>query len=116
MSKTFTYTRQCSPSYYSEQTDEEFCDEESYEYEVELDEVRDGLSEIIYQDYFLNVIKSIPGIEDNNDLKQKIYREIRKSINKMIYDCDLEDVLCELHEDGLKDYFEQDAMDCWNNN
>lgn len=115
MSKIFTYTRQCSPSYYSEQTDEEFCDEESYEYEVELDEVRDALSKIIYQDHFLNVIKTIPGIQNDEELKKKICREITNAINRMIYDCDLEDILSELHEDGLKDYFEQDAMECWNN-
>ena len=116
MSKTFTYTRQCSPSYYSESTDEDFYDEEDFEYEVEWDDVRDALSEIMYQEYFLNVIKVIPGIQDDKELKKKICNEIQKSINNMISGCDLEDSLSELCEDELKDYFEQDAMDCWNNN
>ena len=115
MSKTFTYTRQCSPSYYSEQTDEDFFDEEDFEYEVEWDRIREALSEIMYEEYFLNVIKAIPGIQDDKELKKKICREIQKSINQMISGHDLEDSLSDDCEDWLKDYFEQDAMDCWNN-
>ena len=43
----FTYYVQCSPSYYSEQTDEEFYDEESFEYEVDSDKAEDAAAEII---------------------------------------------------------------------
>lgn len=114
MSKTFTYTRQCSSSYYSESTDEDFYDEEDFEYEVEWDRIREALSEIMYEEYFLNIIKAIPGIDENKELKKKLYNEITKSISQMISGHDLEDSLSDDCEDWLKDYFEQDAMDCWN--
>lgn len=115
MSKTFTYTVPCGKSYYSEELDEEFCDEKDLDYDVDWDRIRDALSEIMYEEYFLNVIKVIPGIAEDKELKKKIYNEITKSINKMISGCDFEDGLSDFYEDELKDYFEQDAMEYWNN-
>ena len=98
MSKTFVYTRQCGPSYYSEQTDEEFCDEESFEYEVSLDEIQEGLAEIIADSYFKDA-----RVEGN-------YYDIVKAIKSFISDNDLEDGLIETYEDELKDHFEDDAF------
>ena len=69
----------------------------------------------MYQEYFLNVIKVIPGIAEDKELKKKICNEITKSIDNMISGCDFEDGLSDLCEDELKDYFEQDAMEYWNN-
>ena len=114
MSKVFTYTRQCGPSYYSGYTDEDFYDEEDFEYEVDGDEIRCALADLMCQEYFLNVIKVIPGITEDKELKKKICREIQNSINRMISDYDLEDSLSDNCEDWLKDYFEQEAMKYWN--
>ena len=115
MSKTFTYTVPCGKSYYSEELDEEFCDEKDLDYEVDWDRIRDALSEIMYEEYFLNVIKVIPGVQDDTEFKKTICREIQNSINRMISGHDLEDSLSDDCEDWLKDYFEQDAMEYWNN-
>lgn len=102
MSKTFTYTRQCGPSLYSEYTDEEFCDEEDFDYEVDEQELRDALSDLIFDDCFSN----ITGIKEN----KVMVLSIKKAINSLIFDNDLEDDLEDVYEDGLKDYFEADAF------
>lgn len=102
MSKTFTYTRQCGPSSYSEYTDEEFYDEEDFEYEVSAEEIRNALTELIFDNYFAKV----PGLKKNKDA----VAETKKAINKFISDNDFEDDLSDAYEDGLKDYFQEDAF------
>jgi len=103
MGRTFTYTRQCGPSYYSAQTDEEFCDEEDVEIEVSNEEIREALSELLFDDYFSN----IPGVKDNKETAAKI----KAGIVKFIWDNDLEDDLADSYEDGLKEYFAESASD-----
>lgn len=102
MSKTFTYSRQCGPSSYSEYTDEEFYDEEDFEYEVSAEEIRDALTELIFDDYFAKV----PGLKENKNA----VAETKKAIRKFIDDNDMEDDLSDAYEDGLKEYFEEDAF------
>lgn len=102
MSKTFTYTRQCGPSQYSEELDEEFYDTEDFEYEVDTEELRDALSELIFRDYF----QKVPGIKENKD----VAKEIKGSIYCFIWDNDFEDDLSDAYEDDLKDYFQEDAF------
>lgn len=102
MSKTFTYSRQCGPSSYSEYTDEEFYDEEDFEYEVSAEEIRAAMTELIFDDYFAK----IPGLKINKDA----VAETKKAINKFISDNDFEDDLSDAYEDGLKDYFQEDAF------
>ena len=103
MSKTFTYSRQCGPSYYSEQTDEEFYDTEDFEYEVDSSSIREALSEIITDDYF----SKIPAVKNNKELKS----EIEKAVASFIGDNDLEDDLADAYEDELKEHFEEEAFD-----
>ena len=102
MSKTFTYSRQCGPSSYSEYTDEEFYDEEDFEYEVSAEEIRDALTELIFDDYFAKV----SGIKENKDT----VAETKKAIKNLIWDNDFEDDLSDAYEDELKDYFQEDAF------
>lgn len=111
MSKTFTYTRQSGCSHYAEQTDEDFSDEESFSYEVASTELRGALSEIMLE-HFINVLNVVK----DEDLKKKVRNELINSLGEMISDNNLEDCLSEGREDELKDYFEQDVIDCWNNN
>ena len=111
--KTFTYTKQCGPSYYSHQTDEEFYEEKEFDYTVNNDEIKDAISDIIFENHFKNIISNIPELKENSDLRKNMFRNINKAIQNMINNCDLEDSLSEFYEDELKDYFEQDAMDSW---
>lgn len=102
MSKTFTYSRQCGPSSYSEYTDEEFYDEEDFEYEVSAEEIRDALTDLIFDDYFAKV----PDLKENKDA----IAETKKAIRNLIWDNDFEDDLSDAYEDELKDYFQEDAF------
>lgn len=106
MGKTFTYTRQCGPSRYSAQTDEEFCDEEDFEFEVSNEDIREALSELIFDNYFCNV----PGLKDNKEMVLKI----KAGIKSFIWDNDFEDDLSDSYEDELKEYFAEQAADSWN--
>lgn len=105
MSKTFTYTRQCGPSYYSEQTDEDFCDEESFDYEVESDELEEALAEIIVEEELTDTL--------HLDTHQK--QLLSNNVAKFISNADLFDTLTDYYEDSLKEHFESKAMEAWNN-
>lgn len=102
MSKTFTYTRQCGPSQYSEELDEEFYDTEDFEYEVDTEEIREALTNLIFDDYFAK----LPSLEGNKDA----IAETKKAIRNLIWDNDFEDDLSDAYEDDLKDYFQEDAF------
>lgn len=114
MSKTFVYTRQCGPSYYSEQTDEEFCDEEDFEYEVDSDRVSDACAELTYEDFFSTKLNQVSEIKENKELQKKIKQIIQQGISQFISELDVSDQTEEYFEDSLKDYFEEDAMEAWN--
>ena len=105
MSKIFTYTVQIGPSRYSEETDEEFCDEEDFEYEVDSDEIEKALGEIIVDEELTNVICL--------DSCQK--KQLAKNVATFISNTDLIDTLTDYYEDSLKDYFESQAMEAWDN-
>lgn len=114
MSKTFRYTRQCGPSYYSEETDEDFCDEESFDYEVDSDQVSDACAELTYDDFFSTKLKQIPEVKDNKELQKQLRKVIQQGISQFISELDVSDQTEEYFEESLKDYFEEDAMEAWN--
>ena len=116
MSKTFTYTRQCGPSYYSESTDEDFCDEEDFEYEVDYEDVWAACAELAYNDFFLKHLMNIPEIKENKELQKQMRKIIEHCISMFISELDIQDQAEEYFDESLKDYFEEDAMDSWNNN
>lgn len=92
MSKTFTYTK-ITHHAYLESTDEyeEFGFE--FDYEVDDEDLRHALADIISVGYF--------------DGDKKSYDQV----HSFIYDLDLVDTLVELYEDELRDYFEDEAFD-----
>lgn len=103
----FTYYVQCSPSYYSEQTDEEFYDEESFEYEVDSDKAEDTAAEIIASE-----IVSFKKVMDKTPEEIALMRKTAIATAKKIisdFDIDLEEVM----GDELKDYFESEAMQAY---
>ena len=84
-----------------------------FDYTVNNDEIKDAISDIIFENHFKNIISNIPELKENSDLRKNMFRNINKAIQNMINNCDLADSLSEFYEDELKDYFEQDAMDSW---
>lgn len=116
MGKTFTYTRQCGPSYYSEQTDEDFCDEEDFDYEVDYEDVWAACAELTYNDFFLKHLMNISEIKENKELQKQMRKIIEHCISMFISELDIQDQAEEYFDESLKDYFEEDAMDSWNNN
>ena len=114
MSKIFTYTVQTGPSRYSEETDEEFCDEESFDYEVDTEEVSDACAELTYDDFFSTKLNNIPLVKDNKELKSQLKQIIKQGISQFTSELDVSDKAEDYFEDGLKDYFESKAMESWN--
>ena len=103
----FTYSYQCGPSYYSEQTDEDFYDEEDFEYEVDYDEALDAAAEILVNNY-------IPRLELKNKPKetQKLAIKAALTVAKNIlsdFDIGIEEQMY----DELKEYFEDEAADAY---
>lgn len=103
----FTYYVQCGPSYYSEQLDEEFYDEDCFEYEVDHDKVVDAAADIIASDIvsFKKVLDKTP--EEIALMRKTSIATAKKMISD--FDIDLEDVM----GDELKDYFENEAMQAY---
>lgn len=113
MSKTFTYTRQSRPSYYSEYTDEDFCDEEDFEYEVDSDNLQDAVGELTYDEFFSYGLRQIPQIKKNKELQKQIRKVIEHGIKMFISELDMNDASEEYFDEALKEYFEEDAMEAW---
>ena len=98
--KTFTYTKQVGPSHYSESTDEEFCDGIDIEYSVSSNEIRQALTELIFDEFFKK------GLKDNPEISKVVYASLKEFITEI----DIEDELTDIYEDSLKDYFEEEAL------
>lgn len=104
MSKTFTYTKITQRVYldYSDEW-EEFGEE--FEYTVEDSELLDVVADFVCDEYFDLVKKKAKENGTHTDLLL--------GIMKFIGDHDLLDKLVEKYEQGLKDYFEDEAMDSY---
>lgn len=111
MSKTFTYTVQTGPDIYSEQTDECFCDEADFDYEVSSSKISQALPEIVLDNYFNKFFKNFPD-KENKDLQKQLKREFIEAMSNLLSDIDGED-LEDYFEEDLKSYFEEEAMDSY---
>lgn len=100
----FNYTIQTGPDIYSEQTDETFCDETDFDYEVDDNEIEEEIVNIIYNNYFK---------KHNFDKKQT--KNIKKEIKEFISDYDLFDTLSKDLYDELEDSFRDQAIESYNN-
>ena len=77
---------------------------DDFEYEVDSIDLRNALSEIIFNEYFKK-------FKDLNSYKKLILN----AISRFIFDREIEEELIEQYEDELKDYFEEEAMNDCNN-
>lgn len=99
MSKTYTYYIPTGADYYSEQTDETFCEETEYDYQVSDDEIKNAILDIVYELYF-----------DKCALDDDKKKKIKKSIAIFLDENDLIDTLVDNFDNDLKDYFEEEAI------
>jgi hypothetical protein len=103
MGKVFTYTKLNSICFL-EGSDEYEEVSDDFEYEVDSIDLRNALSEIIFNEYFKK-------FKDLNSYKKLILN----AISRFIFDREIEEELIEQYEDELKDYFEEEAMNDCNN-
>ena len=94
---TFSYEIQSSPTYHSEETDEDFYETEEITYEADYDEVENAIVDIIAKGYFKNVVID----------KQTF----KKQLKDFLSDLDINDQLEEVFEDDLKEYFREEALE-----
>lgn len=107
--KTFTYVA-TTKTVYLEGTDEYEDFGEEFEYDVSYDDIKEALSELIYADYFSEFEES--KFEFNKSL---FLSRTTSGLKRFIEDyCDIDDLIDEYY-DGLKDYFERDALDSYYN-
>ena len=104
MGKVFTYTKITSGGYLESSDEwEEWGDD--FDYEVDWPEIRDKEADILFREYF----SKIPGLQDKS-----LKNSIRKALEEIIADYDLEELFCEAHEEEIKDSFEREALDSFN--
>lgn len=123
MIKTFKYEIGKGNIIHSEKSDEELIDEfEIIEYVADKSRLTEGLTNLIFDEFFSVKLKDILASFLKNLSKEnnpKIYlkfansllRDIRKCIEIMISRCDLDEMLVDLYEDGLKEYFKSCVLD-----
>lgn len=113
----YVFTIDSGPEYYSEQTDETFCDTEdvSYNYSISQNEILTGLIEYLeLKDKPLinqakEIIKALEVEIDESEIVNALnnYEDIYNIIDNLLGN--IEDFIDEEMEDFLKDYYEQDA-------
>ena len=108
---------------HSEKSDEELVGEyEIIEYVADKGRLTEGLTNLIFDEFFSVKLKDVLASFLKNLSKEnnsKIYlkfansllRDIRKCIEIMVSSCDLDEVLVDLYEDGLKEYFKSCVLD-----
>ena len=89
-------------STYSEQTDEDFCDEVTFEFEADDDEVEDAVIDILFDNEFKKY---------NFDKEQT--RKIKEALKQTLCNYDLIDDVEVGLKDDLAEVFREQAMDSY---
>lgn len=120
----YTFTKDIGPSYYSEYTDEDFCDviTESYDYSIGNSDIIKGLINL-YTNPNTSLRRQLKDVVTNLDLdeedltEKEINETIKKIKEKNIYTLlitlfdDIDSYLKDSTEEDLKDYYELDAYE-----
>lgn len=117
MKFNYVFTKEVGPTYYSEQTDETFCDTEDfdYDYEITQNEVLDGLLDYLAikdksaTDQVKEIIKALEIEVEESEIVNALhnYTDIYNIIHDLLHN--IEDYIDEEMEEFLKDYYYQDA-------
>lgn len=95
MSKTFSYTK-ITGHYYCQYSDEWEQDGVDFDFTVDDSQLLDAVVDMLYNEYFF-----------------KESFAARESLKQMIEEQDLLETLVDGYEDKLKEHFEQDALDAF---
>lgn len=106
MGKTFTYTK-ITGHYFCQYSDEWEKDGVDFDYEVSDDKLLPKIVNLVFDDYF-------EGDKNYCDNEQTV-KAIKESLSRMIEDRDLVGELADQYEDTLKELFEDEALDFYNN-
>lgn len=97
MSKKFTYTK-ITGHYFCMASDDWEQDGVEFDYEVEDKELLPEIVDLVFEDYF-------EGVGDTKATKE--------AIKKMLNENDLVEVFADLYEDTLKEIFQDEALDAY---
>lgn len=105
MSKTFRYTK-FTGHYYCQYSDEWEEDGVEFDYEVEDRDLLPVIVDLVFEDYF-----------ESNELycdNEAVVKTIKENLAKMISESDLIGTFADQYEDTLKDIFQDEALDFYN--
>lgn len=115
----YLFTINTGPEYYSEQTDETFCDTEDipYTYSIYKNDILNGLIEYLeiqnepIKEQVKEIIKALEVDVEESEILNSVnnYQNIYDIIDNLLIN--IEDYINEEMEDFLKDYYEPDAYD-----
>jgi hypothetical protein len=105
MSKTFRYTK-FTGHYYCQYSDEWEQDGVEFDYEVEDEDLLPEIVNLLFEDYF----ESDKNYCDN----EKSVKAIKENLKRMVEESELIEVFADQYEETLKEIFEQEAMDFYN--
>ena len=105
MSKTFRYTK-FTKYHYCDYSDEWEEDGVEFDYEVDNEDLLPEIVELVFNDYFAEN-KVVCDSEERTN-------EIKETLSRIIDDNYLIDTLSDQYEDTLKDIFEKEAFDFYN--
>lgn len=105
MSKTFRYTK-FTKYHYCEFSDEWEEDGVEFDYEVEDKKLLPIIVNLVFEDYF----ESDAVYCDNKD----VVKAIKENLKRFIEESDLIGVLADQYEDNLKEIFQEEAMEFYN--
>ena len=105
MSKTFKYTK-FTGHYYCQYSDEWEEDGIEFDYEVEDDELLPEIVDLVFEEYFGDDKAICESEERTNDVKERLMLLIEEN--------DLIGAFADEYEETLKDIFEKEAMEWYN--
>ena len=105
MSKTFRYTK-FTGHYYCQYSEEWEQDGVEFDYEVEDDELLPIIVNFLFGDYFEG--------DKNYCSNEKAVKAIKENLKRMVEESELIEVFADQYEETLKEIFEQEAMDFYN--
>ena len=105
MSKTFKYTK-FTGHYYCQYSDEWEEDGIEFDYEVEDDELLPEIVDLVFEEYFGDDKAICESEERANDVKERLMLLIEEN--------DLIGAFADEYEETLKDIFEKEAMEWYN--
>lgn len=105
MSKTFRYTK-FTGHYYCQYSDEWEQDGVEFDYEVEDKDLLPEIVNLLFEDYFEG--------DKNYCDNEQVVKAIKENLKRMVEESELIEVFADQYEETLKDIFEDEAMERYN--